>query len=410
MKKRLLSLALALLVSFPALIPSAAVTTFDDAGLSDMTEQFRFEDILEAFETGGFDVYLDQVCMIENGFIDLTPYNIHANAGYSLGDWNQVFRMDTANSNEYPPDFKPEWLVDGCYFIAVYESQRPIQFVFHRFREYGGELWGAINGWSRPGGYATPEITDDEGNRITRVGVDMISYEGIMDMWEDYGGGDLSDELCAFWLQDGGTETALHKIILYSPAASLYPPGAPNNPLDTASPWAVDVIKTAIGYRIVPFNLQNNYSQPITRAEFCSLAVTLIETATGKRINKRHIFEDDGGNVSVQKIGGLDIVYGTDPDFNLFSPERGLSRQEAAIILERLAQKGLNKQLPEGDANFSDLHLTYSNDTVTAIKCMRGTSPGIMSGLPDGTFDPLGDFTREQSIQTMVRLYEWVKG
>jgi hypothetical protein len=153
--------------------------------------------------------------------------------------------------------------------------------------------------------------------------------------------------------------------------------------------------------------LQNNYTKPCTRAEFCALAVALIEQATGKEITERANFNDTN-DVNVRKIGGMEIVYGVGDDN--FNPDGNISRQEAAIILERLARKGLDKQLPEGEANFSDLHLTYSDSTVTAIKRMRGTSPGIMSGKPNNLFDPLGDFTREESITTMVRLWGWVNG
>ena len=120
------------------------------------------------------------------------------------------------------------------------------------------------------------------------------------------------------------------------------------------SAWAEAAVYEAIEKDILPASLQNNYTKPCTRAEFCALAVALIEQATGKEITERATFKDTD-DINVRKIGGMEIVYGVGDDN--FNPDGNISRQEAAIILERLARKGLDKQLPEGEANFSDLHL-----------------------------------------------------
>ncbi|MDR0325201.1 MAG: hypothetical protein LBI19_03790 [Oscillospiraceae bacterium] len=211
--------------------------------------QYRYEDIVAAFETDDFEEYLDRinigardsnldvksfsigqrvneieyrpVLLGDDGFIDLTPFNIHSGNGYSQGNWSQLFRMDTDLSTENPPDFKPEWLVEGSYITAYYESEKVTQFIFQRFKDFGGEIWGGITGASQPGGYVTPEVTVDD-VRVPRVGVDQISYEGILAMWEDRGGNPATflDELCAFWLQDDGTEYNLYKVILYTPPES----------------------------------------------------------------------------------------------------------------------------------------------------------------------------------------------
>jgi hypothetical protein len=244
-----------------------------------------------------------------------------------------------------------------------------------------------------------------------------VKTDGSLWVWGNNDYGQIGDGTINVYIEDEEDEIGYSPGILvddnnkYSPVQVMDGVMLPTfkDPLDTASDWAKPMLQEAIGYGIVPTSLQNHYSSDITRGEFCALAVALIETATGKPITERHVFADDSGDVNIQKIGGLSIVTGTDTAVNLFSPERGLSRQEAAIILDRIARReaGLNKPLPEGEANFSDLHLTYSDSAITAIKRMRGTSPGIMSGLPDGTFDPLGPFTREQSIQTMVRLWQF---
>ena len=178
------------------------------------------------------------------------------------------------------------------------------------------------------------------------------------------------------------------------------PAETPN--LSTASGWARDNISKAYGIGIIPASLQDQYTRNCTRAEFCALAAELIETLTGKPITERKVFADDRGDGHIQKIGGLGIVNGTDTAGNLFSPDRGIQRQEAAVILARVADSGLNKPLPDGEIAFADLDGSFAVDF---IKKMRGG--GIMSGKSADTFDPAGPFTREESIITILKLWEY---
>ncbi|MDR0293117.1 MAG: S-layer homology domain-containing protein [Oscillospiraceae bacterium] len=174
----------------------------------------------------------------------------------------------------------------------------------------------------------------------------------------------------------------------------------PEPPADDApSGWALEIVNRAIRYGIIPDSLQGGYRKNTTRAEFCALAVALIETATGKEITERESFTDTS-DVNVRKIAGLGIVTGRGG--GVFDPNGGISRQEAAVILEKVARRGLGKELPSGEITFKDLGGSYAVD---AIKKLRGVSPGIMSGKSADTFDPDGKFTREESISTMDKLW-----
>lgn len=176
---------------------------------------------------------------------------------------------------------------------------------------------------------------------------------------------------------------------------------APN--LNTASSYAVESINRAFSLGIIPQALQGKYSESITRAEFCALAAALIETLTTKEITASKTF-DDTKDVSVQKIGGLEIIYGTGG--NNFSPDELITRADAAVILERVSRKGLGKVLPEGqNVTFTDITLVSYAEK--AIRQMRGISPGIMSGKDSSKFDPTGNYTREESIITMLKLWDY---
>ena len=56
-------------------------------------------------------------------------------------------------------------------------------------------------------------------------------------------------------------------------------------PIDTADGWARAGITSAIEKGFVPADLQGSYTNVITRAEFCRLAVKWVEYALGKDID-----------------------------------------------------------------------------------------------------------------------------
>ncbi|MDR0293871.1 MAG: cellulase family glycosylhydrolase [Oscillospiraceae bacterium] len=209
----------------------------------------------------------------------------------------------------------------------------------------------------------------------------------------------LEGDIVGFAAWGAGNTQKIKRVYLDTWEGAL-PTDAPG--LATASGWARGAVNAAYGYGILPEALQNNYQQDTTRAEFCALAVALIEKLTGKTIEAKETFTDTT-DINVRKIAGLGIVTGRGG--GVFDPNGGISRQEAAIILEKVARKGLLKELPEGEANFPDMDLAYSDATRTAIRKMRGGS--VMSGRTDGTFDPNGTFSREESISTMVKLWDW---
>jgi hypothetical protein len=100
------------------------------------------------------------------------------------------------------------------------------------------------------------------------------------------------------------------------------------------SGWAAEQVHAAIAMGLVPTNLQSNYQNPITRAEFTALAVALYEIVTGSEITERATF-DDTNDLNVQKMGGLGIVSGVGNGY--FNPNDTLTREQAAAILVRLA-------------------------------------------------------------------------
>lgn len=170
---------------------------------------------------------------------------------------------------------------------------------------------------------------------------------------------------------------------------------------DEPSSWAKDSVAQAKKAGIVPASLQSAYASPITRAEFCALATQLYETVKGT-ISGRTAFTDTI-DVNVQKMASLGVVNGVGN--GRFDPDGTLTREQAATMLARLAG-AMGKPLAAGTSGFAD-DGSISSWALGSVGQMK--SSGIMSGVGGNKFDPKGSYTREQSIITVLRLYNIVK-
>ena len=181
------------------------------------------------------------------------------------------------------------------------------------------------------------------------------------------------------------------------------PAGGSSTNQERPSAWAVSEVDAAIAATLVPQGLQSKYTQTVTRAEYCALAVALYEAVTGGEITERAQFSDTS-DVNVEKMAALEVVNGVGD--NKFAPDEKLTREQAATMLSRLA-KAIGKPLPTTDAPpFAD-YSDVSAWAVDAVSQMQAT--GIMGGVGNNTFAPKADYTREQSIITMIRLFDIVK-
>ena len=173
--------------------------------------------------------------------------------------------------------------------------------------------------------------------------------------------------------------------------------------MDTPSSWAVEQVNAAITRNLVPQNLQSNYTRTTTRAEFAALAVALFETVTGREISERMEFNDTN-DINVQKMGGLGVVVGMGE--GNFAPHSTLTREQAAVMLARLAE-AIGNPLPQPNSSdrFSD-RAQISSWAIRAVEQVQ--TVGVMMGIGNNMFSPQGNYTREQSIVTILRLFEWL--
>lgn len=172
-------------------------------------------------------------------------------------------------------------------------------------------------------------------------------------------------------------------------------------------------VHSAISRNLLPAQLRNSYSKPITRAEFCDMIAAFLTQCTGMELSKllqtQNLTEStftDCAHPSVKAAGAMGIVTGY-PDGS-FKPGNTISRQEAATMLTRLA-KFCGMQAPNAESvSFSELSSmqAWARDGVSFISACEDKLSGkrVMGGTGGGKFSPTGYYTREQSAMTMIRL------
>jgi hypothetical protein len=197
------------------------------------------------------------------------------------------------------------------------------------------------------------------------------------------------------WL---GVDYDIHARVYIRPIAAAPAAGQPSS-------WAADAVNTAITTGLVPQNLQSAYTQATTRAEFAALAVTLYEKVTGNEIAlDRSIPFVDTTDINAHKAYTIGVVTGMGE--GRFAPDESLTREQAAAMLYRLAY-AVGQPFPPSAPTFAFAdNASISSWAAEAVGQMQAS--GIMGGVGDNRFAPQGSYTREQSIVTMLRLFDIV--
>lgn len=191
--------------------------------------------------------------------------------------------------------------------------------------------------------------------------------------------------------------TAVGLLIASAGAASTMP-----------SNWAQKAVQTAQEAGLVPEALNTAYDTAITRSEFCSLAASLyrIWEANGqlKDITPDPVSFTDCTDEDVLLCASIGVVNGVgDGQFAPYSP---IQRQQAASMLHRLATlrtdyiDSTKNKMPHVFIDGENIRSWARSDVYWAC------NSGIMTGTGNNAFQPTGQYTREQSIVTILRLYD----
>ena len=152
----------------------------------------------------------------------------------------------------------------------------------------------------------------------------------------------------------------------------------------------------------------SSYTAPITRAEFCALAAAVYHSwAEGNllgEVEKNSVLFTDCTDGNVLLCASLGIVNGVGD--GRFEPDSPIQRQEAASMLHRLGSLradydgSVQGRLPHVFSDGADISSWARDDVNWAYR------HGVMTGTGDNAFEPAGEYTREQSIATMLRIYD----
>ncbi len=88
-----------------------------------------------------------------------------------------------------------------------------------------------------------------------------------------------------------------------------------------------------------------------------------------------------------------------------FATDASITREQAAAILCRTAEFLGNKTMPTAVRHSYADQNDISDWAESSVACMNVM--GIMKGVSDTEFSPKGNYTVEQAIATMIRLYNF---
>ena len=172
-------------------------------------------------------------------------------------------------------------------------------------------------------------------------------------------------------------------------------------PLAPPSDWAVSDVKKAEALNITEKGKVYRYRMSIAREEFCELiynycynVIKEVDTVAGG--NKF----TDTTNSKIIRLNAMGIINGkTETEF---APNDLLTREEAAVILNRMVNKTIPVPVTEMYFNFDD-ESSISGWASDSIQVM--CNMGVMNGVGNNKFAPKETYTTEQAIATIVRVY-----
>ncbi len=175
----------------------------------------------------------------------------------------------------------------------------------------------------------------------------------------------------------------------------------------TPSEWAKEYVDLAINaYYIVPDYLQGNYQNNITRAEFCTLLANTLEFYTGKGIQQ--LVEQSPYTTKLFKDTYYSYVY----YMACLGIVNGVSEIEFNPLGEITREEAATMLMRAARVVGCNISAPQTNLQGVSNWATDGVNfvvdRGIMTGTDVG-FEPQGKYTKEQAITTFVRFIENLK-
>jgi len=174
--------------------------------------------------------------------------------------------------------------------------------------------------------------------------------------------------------------------------------------IDAPSSWAREEVASAINTGLVPENLQQNYTQPVSRSNVAQMFINLIEKYSGQSIDaflaKKGVSINSGAftdtnDKAVLAANALGIIKGVGN--GKFEPDGTFTRAHVAAIFNRIANvldistAGYTHSFSDVSGHWVDIELGWP------------VYIGIIKGVGDNKFEPDTHLTTEQVIAATYR-------
>jgi hypothetical protein len=195
-----------------------------------------------------------------------------------------------------------------------------------------------------------------------------------------------------------------------APSASVPAAAAPAQ--DLPSPWAAGEVARAREYGLIPDGMYSAFSEHMTRAEFCRLAMALYEKLAGAAAggSPAPAFTDTR-DAAILNAHALGIVKGVGN--GLFMPDSAVTRQEMAVMLYNAIgaiDAAIGRSILGSSGSGSGAYAPTFRDQASiapwalqASKALRDSE--IMIGDDNRRFNPLSNTTKEMAFILVNRVY-----
>lgn len=174
---------------------------------------------------------------------------------------------------------------------------------------------------------------------------------------------------------------------------------------DLYSDWAIEGLIKAVNLEIIPnYEMLKEPKRNITREEFAEIIMDVFYNLGGKKPQNPMMFSDTN-NITLAEASEIGIISGVGN--NKFAPERNITREEMAVIFERLMNK-LEISIP---VTMNYLTFADSDDISgwanNAVQTMNKL--GIIQGVGNDRINPKGNTPIEQAIVMTIRFIETIE-
>ncbi len=169
------------------------------------------------------------------------------------------------------------------------------------------------------------------------------------------------------------------------------------------SAWALEEVNAAIAAGLVPAELQNGYTDGISRGQLALMLSSLLEKTGAALPEAGEAAFTDTTDANVLAAANLGIIngYAQDDGSFMFKPENTLKRSEMAAIINRVAKVlGAETTGFDAEVKFEDTAAHWCNSELGYPVLM-----GIVKGTSDTTFSPENTLTVEQTIMMVYRTF-----